>query len=400
MGLLDIFRNRATGAETLVRSEISGTHPVNPEGRISDQVARLNADRAVTVPAALSLPSVYRAVTILASTISQLPLYVERNGSKLSEADTPSLIKDPTLTGSRSDFIEQLVTSMALRGNAFFITIGDLDGSPAALRVLNPDLVGISWDEKRGEPVYSIDGKTYRRQHVAHLALLCPPGRLLGVGPIQAAREELAGILDTRNFAAHYFDRSGQPAGILSATQAITAEDALAARNSWNELDNNGHPRDMTANPSHIKVLGNGFSYSPLGIAPKDAQWIEARQYDTATIASLFGIPPRMLGAAMSGSSLTYENATTEAQNFVTYTLTQYTRKIEEALSRFTVRGQKVRFNFEGLLRTSTVQRYQAHQIALAAGFITVNEVREIEGLPPLENPITPQPADSEAVNV
>jgi hypothetical protein len=38
------------------------------------------------------------------------------------------------------------------------------------------------------------------------------------------------------------------------------------------------------------------------------------------------------------------------------------------------------------MLRADTLTRYQAHKIALDAGFLTVDEVRHIENLPTLDN--------------
>jgi phage portal protein BeeE len=47
-------------------------------------------------------------------------------------------------------------------------------------------------------------------------------------------------------------------------------------------------------------------------------------------------------------------------------------------------RAQYVKFNTGSLLRTDTKSRYEAHAIAIAAGFLTVNEVRELEDREPL----------------
>ena len=83
---------------------------------------------------------------------------------------------------------------------------------------------------------------------------------------------------------------------------------------------------------------------------------------------------------------MTYSNVEQDWLGFVRFTLTKYLRKIEEALTTFTPRGQTVRFQISALLRSDTLTRYQAHQIALNAGFMTLNEIRAIESLPPLEN--------------
>ena len=93
-------------------------------------------------------------------------------------------------------------------------------------------------------------------------------------------------------------------------------------------------------------------------------------------------------------NSQTYSNVEQEWLGFTRFTLLSYLRKIEEALTEFTPRGQTVRFNIETLLRTDTRSRYEAHKIAIESGFLTVNEVREIEGLPPLEAPTYTAPAE------
>ena len=43
-----------------------------------------------------------------------------------------------------------------------------------------------------------------------------------------------------------------------------------------------------------------------------------------------------------------------------------------------------MRFNVDGFLRPDTTTRYAAHKVAIEAGFLTIDEVRAIEGLNPL----------------
>jgi len=55
------------------------------------------------------------------------------------------------------------------------------------------------------------------------------------------------------------------------------------------------------------------------------------------------------------------------------------------------------KFNFDSLLRTDTLSRYQAHQIAISNGFLTVDEVREMEkreGLDDSENALKDEVSD------
>jgi phage portal protein BeeE len=58
---------------------------------------------------------------------------------------------------------------------------------------------------------------------------------------------------------------------------------------------------------------------------------------------------------------------------------------VEQALSTLLPRGQNARFIVDDLLRADTLERYQAYQVGLAAGFLTVDEIRKMEDLTDME---------------
>ena len=51
---------------------------------------------------------------------------------------------------------------------------------------------------------------------------------------------------------------------------------------------------------------------------------------------------------------------------------------------------QRVRFNTDALLRSDLKTRYEAHAIALSNGFLTVDEVRQLEDMPPMGGDVAP----------
>jgi phage portal protein BeeE len=57
---------------------------------------------------------------------------------------------------------------------------------------------------------------------------------------------------------------------------------------------------------------------------------------------------------------------------------------IQEVLTAAVPQPQYVRFNTGALLRSDLQTRYASYATALAAGFLTVDEVRELEDRPPL----------------
>jgi HK97 family phage portal protein len=328
---------------------------------------------------------VYRAIDIITSAVAQLPLRVERHGVEVPAGEIPDIIKAPSLSFTRSDFLEQIALSLAVTGNAYILA-KRIGSKIVELVVLNPHEVLPTQDETSGVITYSYRGRDYRQADIQHLKFMVLPGSLKGLGAIQAARAEIQGAINLRDYAAQWFNGSGQPSGILSTDQALTAEDAKQIRDTWNNIDPaTGKPLPAAANPSNIKVTGKGVKYDPIVLSPRDAQFIESRNFDTLEIARLFGIPATLMLTSTEGSSMTYSNVEQDWLGFVRFTLTKYLRKIEEALTTFTPRGQTVRFQISALLRSDTLTRYQAHQIALNAGFMTLNEVRAIESLPPLE---------------
>lgn len=333
------------------------------------------------------LIAVYRATQVLTTAAMQMPLTVERDGHRLSKL--PSLIAAPDPYMPQSQWVAHMVASMALTGNAYALALRAPDDTLIALRPVDPRRVFVTVNTTTGVPRYSYDGRELSGRDILHAHLQpATPSEPLGLGPVQAARREINGARDVRDYASQWFDGTGQPTGILSSPNATYAQ-ALATRNAWNGLDEQGNKIQDGTNPSGVKVLPSGFSYTPLAISPRDAQWIEAQNYNTVQIMRLFGIPSSLMYASPEGVSLTYSNVQDEWLSFIRFTLMAYLRPLEDALTAKTVRGQVVRFNLDALLRPSTKARYDAHAVAISSGFLTVDEVRELEGLQPLTTPAT-----------
>ena len=67
------------------------------------------------------------------------------------------------------------------------------------------------------------------------------------------------------------------------------------------------------------------------------------------------------------------------------YSLNKWIRRVERVLtSLLPPSTQVVKLNREGLLEATTLQRYQAHKLALDGGWMLPSEVRTIEDLPPI----------------
>lgn len=380
---------------------LPGWRSVRTAGEVSGIMPpqRTAAAPRVDYATSLTLPSVFRAVQILTTSVQQLSLDVEKQDEILGR--TPSLVRRPNLDMSRSEWLARIIECLAFTGNAFLLREKAPDGSTINLPILNPHHVHINEDPRTGRLTYWHKGTEYTSREIEHIKFLPPlPGQHYGRGPIQAAQGTMRSALDMNDYMSRWFNDTGQPTGILSSKQKLSADQARSHRNAWNGLKPDGtKPENPAENPSGVKVLDADTTYQPILISPKDALWMDAQAWTTTDIARLFGVPSSLMLVALEGNSLTYANVDQEWLGFLRFTLMGYLKPIEEALTELSPNGQKVRFNVEALLRTDTKSRYDGHAVALSNGFMTVNEVRSIEGLAPIAggdtlNTTTPSTAE------
>jgi hypothetical protein len=69
-----------------------------------------------------------------------------------------------------------------------------------------------------------------------------------------------------------------------------------------------------------------------------------------------------------------------------------YLIALEDGLSGLVPGPNRVKFNVDGVLRSDLKTRYEAHAIGIDSGFLTVDEVRQLEDRPPLPETTPPMP--------
>ena len=81
---------------------------------------------------------------------------------------------------------------------------------------------------------------------------------------------------------------------------------------------------------------------------------------------------------------MTYSNVESRAVDLLRYSIDPVLNILESGLTDLLPRPQYVQATRDALLRMTTTERFAAHASAIAAGWKTVNEVRQLEDLPPL----------------
>lgn len=354
----------------------------------------LPPSREVTVVGtkeALRLVPVSRCLGVLETAMIQLPLTVKRG---IEEIDSPSWLITPDLRNqiSQAEWIGQTTLALAVYGNAFWYLERGQRGI-TNIQVLRNDKVSLVTDNN-GNTGYYVDGLRVNSNSIKHIKFWNLPGDELGEGPLQRHKATLKAALDLNNYFANWFDNSAIPTGILNTDSHINQEQATMLLQAF--LDS-----QKTRTPA---VMGYGMKYEPLTLNPEEAQFLENQKFIARQVSTMFGVPGNYLGLSNETTGLAYSNTNDDRRKLYEDGLQQYIVRIEQAITDLLPRGQEAKFNLTAFLRPDDKTRYDGYKVALEAGFLTVNEVREFEGLPELtpaeQAELAPEPVDTDAIQL
>jgi len=360
------FRKVETRSDFIVPSELNQTGDF--------------AHVQVTPESALRLSSVWACVRLLSDAVSTLPLDVFRNDEEIG---LPALLASPAAGWSLVEWVYAIMQSLLLRGNAYGLITARSGPrlTPAQVELVNPDNMTVMVDPD-GRVAYRYKGREINREDLWHVRAFVTAGSPVGLSPIAYAQETIGLGLSTQRFGRQFFTEGASPSGILSIpTGTAMSQERVQAIKEMLRVATRGK-RDP------LIVTGTADTkWQSISIAPNESQFVESRRLGVAEIARTFGVPPEMIGGE-AGGSLTYATVEGRALDFVKFSLTPWIVRLEKAISDLLPRGQTVKFNVNALLRGTTKERYDAHKVALDAGFMTVAEVRQLEDLPPLPEAI------------
>ena len=178
-----------------------------------------------------------------------------------------------------------------------------------------------------------------------------------------------------------YFGNGARPGIVLESDNPIPVEAAERLREQWERMHRGSDRAFRTA------VLPNGVKAHELSGSNEAAQFLETRQYQVIEICRAFRVPPHMI---QDLTRSTYSNIEVQGTEFVQHCLLPHLKRWEAAISRDLIEDDERYFaehSVSGLLRGDHASRSAYYVSALQNGWMTVNEVRELENL----NPIGPE---------
>lgn len=372
---------------------------------------------SVTPASSMRVSAVFACVQRIAGGISILPVHhYKRTPTSRQRVDDSQLWwylnEQPTPRYTSASMWEYMVMCMLLRGDGYCFVGRDAFGYVRELIPLQHGSVMVEREQtattdrlkyyvRDGARVYGVD-----QDDMLHFPGFGFDG-LKGMSVIRYAAQNAAGTaMAMDEYSGRFFAGGAHPSMVLQAEGTMTKEaiqNLQAAFVSKYSGAENAHRLPL--------VLTEGLKASNVSLSAQDAQLLEARKFQVIDIARAFGVPPHMIGETSASTSW---GSGIEEMNraFVTYTLQPHLVRIEQELNRklFRTSANFFEFDRESLLEGNTKAQSEYFRAALGGpgsgmGWMTVNEVRKLKNLPPLEGkaneifdptPVAPEPPEAE----
>lgn len=332
----------------------------------------------VNADAALALATVYACVTLRSETLQAMPVRAYRqDGDRRDYVPGPRWLDQPNPETSWAQLVDQIMLSMDLHGDAHLLPVRDQSMRVSEVWVAHPDDVQVVRPDPARPRSVLIEGQPYQKE-VVQVALHRMPGALRGMNPVMHAKETFGLASAAQNYGASWFGQGSVPSGVLETDGGLTSDQAQEVRQNWTRSV--GGKRRAAL----VGVLHSGMKYKPITVPPETAQFLETRNFSAAELCGIYKVPPDHVAIALQGTSLTYQNVESAYLALIRRALMAPMRIIEDAMSNLMPTGQRMRFVPDVFLKPDTVNRYGAHRTGIEAGFLTVDEARALEDLPPL----------------
>ncbi len=341
---------------------------------------------SVTPETSLRTAAVFACVQVISGTIATLPLRIYRrraDGGKERATKHPlfPLLHDaPNDLLTSCEFREMMQAHLCLRGNAYAKVTRTGGGVVAKIDPIHPDRVSVF---KRGDVMtYSVQRQEGGGQDILgldemlHVRAMGPEG-IIGYSPITLARESIGLAIATERHGARLFSNGAKPSGVLETPNQLSKDQLKMMREEWDRTHAGVDNANKTA------ILFGGLKYSGVSMSNEDAQFLETRKFQVTDIARIFRVPPHKIADL---SQATFSNIEHQSIEFVTDCIGPWAKRWEQRMNlTLLTPGERreyfIELALDGILRGDTVSRYNAHKIGREAGFLSPNDIRDMENM-------------------
>lgn len=338
---------------------------------------------------ALNYLTVYSCVSLIAGTISALPLVTYRKAGagrvRATDLRAYHVLHDEYNPDTSAPVGRETQTGHLLTwGNSYEQIVRNKSGSQVlALQNLPPDITR-PYRTKAGDLRYDVkDRETGQTaadlgaDEVVHIPALGFDG-VVGYSPVRMAKAAIRAGMAQDNEAERFITRGIRPPGAVKFPEGRKFPNEQAAQR-WRDTFRRIHSTEESS--LNVVVLEDGADWVSIGLDPESAQLLESRKLSSKQVCGLYRVPPHLIGEVDATTSWGTGIAE-QVDGFIKFALLPWVNKAEKERTRklFGPTGDVYcKHLMEALERADILKRTQAIVQQILHGYMTPNEAREIE---------------------
>ena len=348
-----------------------------PRVTLMHGLIRKRADRMLS-----GSEAIYAAVSRISNTIASLPLNLYKGDSIAGEHDLERLIAyEPNPMMTAYTFRQAMEAYRNTEGTAYALIVPDASDRPVRLDVLDPAHVTPMREKETQEVWYDIqfeNGDRIRVHHSRVIALqhMSANGER-GIRPIDVLRGTLQYDQKIREFSLKQMD------GVNSGVILTVPGQGLSQDRKRTVIE-----QFLTAyreSGGQVVILEGGVDAKMFQSSPVDPKVLDVEKITRNRVATVYNLPPHMLG---NFEGLSYNTAEQLMLEYLQMTVQPIVRQWEDELNRKLLtwemlrQGYAFRFTLSDFWRADAQTMADRYQKGIRGGWFTPNEVRRMEGLP------------------
>ncbi|OEC37784.1 phage portal protein [Pseudomonas sp. 1D4] len=351
---------------------------------------RNSAGVRVTPETALGVPVLQNCVTLYAESLGQLPLELYRrgqNGQRESAVNHPAydvLRYAPNGFQTPYERMECLQVAAGLRGNGYNLVERREDGNITALWPLDHDKVQVL---KGADllPYYRIGAsEPLPARHIHHVRWHSL-NHYTGLSPIELHAETVGMAQAIQRYTGKSFANGVSVAGVIERPlEAAPIKDQGTIDRIVGQW---GEKFSGVDNARKVALLQEGMTFKPVTMTHADAEIVNLLKLTGTDVARIYKVPLPMVNDLEKANYNSIEQLLIQ---FVVFGLLPWAKRHEQAMMRDFLLPQDrrdyfIEFNLSGLLRGDQKSRYEAYAIGRQWGWLSVNDIRRLENMPPVQ---------------
>lgn len=329
--------------------------------------------------------AIYAAVSRISNTMASIPMHLYKGWDPAIGHPLEKLVSyEPNPSYTPFGFVQTMEAFRNTEGNAYALIIEDALGAVKRLDIIDPTAVTPVRNAQDGTLWYEInlgDGvlKSLPDCQIIALRHMSANG-MKGIRPLDVLRGSLDFDRQTKELALNQLD--GVNHGVmLSVPTAIDEERKAAIINDFMDA--------YEASGRKVIVLEGGLKADVFSQSSVDSDLLDVERIMRNRVATVYNLPPHMLGDYTDSSFSTMEQ---EMQEYLQLTIMPIVAQWEQEYNRKLLtpqdyaQGYRFRFDINELIRADVTATAQKHQMAIRGGWMKPNEARARDGLPPDEN--------------